>query len=219
MKVKRDFSRHTVSLSPQSYIWSLLERFALQNAQTVAIPLAPGTILTKDQWPKTPDEVNDMADSKYRELIGSIQYASLATRPDIIYTVNKLAQFLANPGRAHLDAALRVLHYLKRTRHRSLHLGGGIPDIAGFSDSDWEGDHDNRKSTGAHIFVLDSERSPESRKTDADSTFSGGIGGIWQCARRRRRPPGSKVSWKTLVLSREALSSFMATTRMPLHLR
>ena len=164
MKVKRDFSRHTVSLSQQSYIWSLLEHFGLQNAQAVAIPLAPGTILMKDQWPKTPDEVNDMADSKYRELIGSIQYASLATHPDIIYAVNKLAQFLANPGRAHLDAALRVLRYPKRTEHRSLHLGGGIPDIASFSDSDWGGDHDDRKSTGAHIFVLDSERSLESRK-------------------------------------------------------
>jgi hypothetical protein len=65
-----------------------------------------------------------------------------------------LSQFLANPGRAHLSAALRVLRYLKGTRESCLHLGGGIPDIAGFSASDWGGDHDDRKSTGAHVFRL-----------------------------------------------------------------
>ena len=120
MKVKRDFSRRTVSLSQQSYIENLVERFGLQDAPTITTPLTPGTILTKDQCPTTPDEINDMAGSRYRELISSLQYASLATRPDITYAVNKLAQFLANPGRVHLDAALRVLRYLKGTNNRSL---------------------------------------------------------------------------------------------------
>ena len=48
MKVKRDFSRHTVSLSQKSYIENLVERFGLQGAQTVTTPLAPRSILTKD---------------------------------------------------------------------------------------------------------------------------------------------------------------------------
>jgi hypothetical protein len=119
MKVKHDFSTHTVSLSvsQQSYIENLVERFGLQDAHTVTTPLTPGTILTKDQCPTTPDEINDMVGSRYRELIGSFQYTSLATRPDITYAVNKLAQFLANPGRVHLDAALLVLRYLKGTKH------------------------------------------------------------------------------------------------------
>jgi len=154
MKVRRNFSRHTVSISQQSYIENLVERFGLYDAQTFTTPLTPGTVLTKDQCPKTPDEVNDMAGSRYRELIGSLQYASLATRPDITFAVNKLSQFLANPGRAHLNAALRVLRYLKGTKSRSLHLGGGFPDIAGFSDSDWGGDQDDRKSTSAYVFHL-----------------------------------------------------------------
>ena len=73
---------------------------------------------------------------------------------EITYAVNKLSQFLANPGHAHLNATLRVLSYLKGTKERCLHLGGGIPDIAGFSDSDWGSDHDDRKSTSAYIFRL-----------------------------------------------------------------
>ena len=81
--------------------------------------------------------------------MGSLRYSSLATRPDITYAVNKLSQFLANHRRAHLNAALRVLRYLKGTKESCLHLGGGIPNIAGFSDSDWGGNHDDCKSTGA----------------------------------------------------------------------
>ena len=132
MKVERDFNAHIVLVSQRSYIEDLLVRFRLQKAQTITTPLAPGTILTKDQRPTTPDEISDMAGNRYRELIGSLQYLSLATRPDITYAINKLSQFLVNPGRAHLNAALRVLRYLKGTRNHSLHLGGGIPWIAGF---------------------------------------------------------------------------------------
>ena len=106
LKVKRDFNRHMVTLLQQSYIENLVERFRLQGAKTYMTPLAPGTILTKDQCPKTPAKVQDMAGSQYRELIGSLQYASLATRLDITYAINKLSQFLANPGHAHLNTAL-----------------------------------------------------------------------------------------------------------------
>ena len=143
-----------VTLSQQSYIENLVEHFRLQGMKTYMTPLTPGMILTKDQCPKTPAEVQDMAGSWYRELIGSLQYASLTTHLDITYAVNKLSQFLANPGHAHLSAALWVLSYLKGMKERCLHLGGGIPNIAGFSDSDWGSDHDNCKSTSAYVFCL-----------------------------------------------------------------
>ena len=80
-----------------------MERFGLQDAQTVTTPLTAGTILTKDQCPTTP---NDIAGGRYRQVISSLQHASIATRPDITSALNNLAQFLANPGRAHLYAAL-----------------------------------------------------------------------------------------------------------------
>ena len=83
--------------------------------------------------------------------MGSLQYASLATHLDITYAVNKLSQFLAHHRLAHLSAALQVPRYLKGTKKSCLHLGGGIPNIAGFSDSDWGSDHDDCKSTSAHL--------------------------------------------------------------------
>ena len=79
MKVTRNFDAHIVSISQQSYIEDLLVRFCLQQAQTVTTPLAPGAVLTKEHCPTTPDEIIDMAGNRYRELIGSLQYLSLAT--------------------------------------------------------------------------------------------------------------------------------------------
>ena len=63
-------------------------------------------------------------------------------------------QFLVNPGRVHLEAALRVLRYLKGTKEWTLNLGGDIADIARFMDSDWGGDRDDRKSISAYVFRM-----------------------------------------------------------------
>ena len=95
-----------------------------------------------------------MTGNNYRELIGLLQYIALATHPDISYAINKLAQFLNNPGQAHLEAATRVLHYLKGTKKWTLNLGGPIANIAGFTDSDWGADCDDWKSIWAYIFRM-----------------------------------------------------------------
>jgi hypothetical protein len=96
-----------------------------------------------------PEEIADIQNSDYRKLVGSLQYAAPATRPDIAFTVNKLAQFLVNPGRVHHELAHCMLRYLKGTKSWTLNLGGSTPDIAGYTDSDWAGDRDDRKSIRA----------------------------------------------------------------------
>ena len=152
--VARDRDTHIISLSQEEYISNLVERFGLQDANTVTTPLEPGAILTREQCPTTPAELQGMTGNRYRELIGSLQYVALATRPDISFAISKLAQFLVNPAQIHLDAALRVLRYLKGTRRWTFNLGGDIADIAGYTDSDWGGDRDDRKSIGAYIFRM-----------------------------------------------------------------
>ncbi|KAD1989355.1 hypothetical protein E3N88_42064 [Mikania micrantha] len=75
--------------------------------------------------------------SQYRRLIGRLLYLQ-ATRPDITYSVNVLSQFVANPKQGHLEAADRILRYLKAT------LGQGIllskdrnMNLSAFCDADW----------------------------------------------------------------------------------
>ena len=56
-----------------------------------------------------------MAAFLYRHLIGSIMYLMVATRPDLAFFLSKLSKFNNSPGRAHWEAACKVLGYLRQT--------------------------------------------------------------------------------------------------------
>lgn len=80
-------------------------------------------------------------------------YCMLATRPELGFCISALSKVLANPAKAHWYAGLRVLRYLKGTKDVKLELGGRRELIA-FSDADWAGDIDDRRSTGGYAFVI-----------------------------------------------------------------
>ena len=70
--VNRDYITHTISLSQESDINSLVDRFGLQIATTVTTPLEPSALFTKNQCPTIPAEFQDMFGNNYRELIVSL---------------------------------------------------------------------------------------------------------------------------------------------------
>jgi hypothetical protein len=95
----------------------------------------------------------------YQSLIGTLMYAMLGTRPDIAYAVGSLSRFSSNSGKTHWDQALHVLGYLSQTRHYCLEFDGSDDDeltslIIGYSDSDWAGDVDTRRSTGGYVVLM-----------------------------------------------------------------
>ena len=64
---------------------------------------------------KTSDKVNLIDSKPYCEIIGSVIYIMVVTRPDICYTVTRLSQDLAKPNSFHLTKAKPVLRFLKGT--------------------------------------------------------------------------------------------------------
>ena len=76
-------------------------------------------------------------------------------RPDIQFSINLIAQFSGNPSIPYLEAAKRILCYLKGTQDFSLvlgHQGRGAVDIVGWTDSDWASNVDSRRSVGGFVF-------------------------------------------------------------------
>ena len=153
IRVKRDRTSKTISLSQAAYIDSIVKRFNLSSASPLKTPIDTNAQLSKDQCPSTTRQKEDMENVPYREAIGSLMYAAIGTRPDITYAVTALSQYLQNPGRAHWEQAKRVIRYLKGTRDLELKLGpsGGVE---GFTDANWGNDTDDRHSICGYVFTL-----------------------------------------------------------------
>jgi hypothetical protein len=83
-------------------------------------------------------------------------YAALGTRPDIAFATNFLAQFSANPSRAHYTAVLRVFKYLAGTLDWGIRFSksGQALITHGFSDSDFVNNETDSKSISGFIFFL-----------------------------------------------------------------
>lgn len=86
--------------------------------------MVPGASYTISDIPEDATEDAQMGKVPYREAIGSLMYASVATRPDITFAVSTLSQFLKNPGQIHWEAVKRVMRYLSQTRDLELTYGG-----------------------------------------------------------------------------------------------
>ena len=87
-------------------------------------------------------------------MIGKVQYV-VHTRPDIALAVGIVARFLAKPKENYMMAVKRILRYLKGTKDYGLwYKPGGNLDLKVFTDADWVGNIDGRKSTSGGAFFL-----------------------------------------------------------------
>ncbi|XP_044475753.1 secreted RxLR effector protein 161-like [Mangifera indica] len=114
-----------------------------------------------------------MCEVPYASAVGSLMYAMLCTRPDIAFAVSAVSKYQSNPGERHWTTVKAILKYLRRTKELILGYGGSELTLKGYSDSDFQSDVDDRKSTSAFIFVCNggavSWKSAK-QSTTADST-------------------------------------------------
>ena len=90
----------------------------------------------------------------FASAVGSLMYAMLCTRPDICYAVGIVSLYQSDPGEEHWIAMKHILKYLRRTRDYMLVYSSGSLETIGYTDSDFQGDIDSRKSTSGYVFTL-----------------------------------------------------------------
>jgi hypothetical protein len=102
------------------------------------------------------EPLSDEDSTRYRSIVGALQYITL-TRPDIAFAVNKVCQFLHAPTTVHWTAVKRILRYLRGTTSLGLRLSKSTSTmVSAFSDADWAGCPDDRRSTGGFAVFLGS---------------------------------------------------------------
>eukprot|EP00253_Pinus_taeda_P021348 PITA_21348 len=137
-----------IFLSQSKYAKNLVDRFKMQECKPVTTPMEPGLKLSAQSSSLPVD------DTLFRQLVGSLIYLT-ATRPDISFAVIYISRFMSAPKADHWIAAKRVLRYVRGTSdYGLLYTRSSEPILSGYTDSDWAGSVDDRKSTAGYVFSL-----------------------------------------------------------------
>jgi hypothetical protein len=166
IRVTRDRAARTTSLSQLTYIESTVARYGLADAKAQNSPMTPNELYSKDDSPTDKTSAARMKKVPYREAVGSLMYAAVATRPDIAFAVSTLSQFLDNPGERHWDAVKRILRYLSGTRHHELTFGSERQDLHGYTDADGASQPHRHAILGYAFFIDGGAISWRSRKQE-----------------------------------------------------
>ena len=109
--------------------------------------MSPNIKLTVDLLDKSVDSF------LYRSTIGSLLYLT-ASRPEISYIVGVCARYQANPKESHMIALKRIIKYVKTTASFGVWYNKDTNDVlTGYSDADWAGNANDRKSTSRGCFI------------------------------------------------------------------
>jgi hypothetical protein len=108
----------------------------------------------------------------FRSLVGSLRYLT-CTRLDILYGVGLVSCHMESPTITHFKTAKRILRYVKGTIDFDLlYQSSNEFKLVGYSDSDWGGDVDDKKSTIGFVFYLGSSAFTLSSKKQPIVTLS-----------------------------------------------
>jgi len=150
--ITRDHANCTMDINQTDYIQQVVERFGMRDANPVYTPLPAGM---EAHLVKYEDQASTSEIKKYQQIIGSLLYAQIGSRPDISFAVARLSQYASNPSQQHLHLAKYVLAYLNTTKDYALRYAGGTSGdgLVGYADSSW-GDQEDRHSTSGYVFLL-----------------------------------------------------------------
>src|SRR6266852_8333127 len=152
VNIKPDRSERRLEIDQSRYVLEIINRFGLSDANPARTPLPSGA---EDYLKKYDGHASAVDIKLYQQVIGSLLYVQIGTRPDISFAVSRLAQYASNPSAQHLNLAKYVLRYLKGTSDLKLvYLGALGNELYRYFDSSWGDNPDDRHSTASYVFLL-----------------------------------------------------------------
>ncbi|KAL0427614.1 UNVERIFIED_CONTAM: Retrovirus-related Pol polyprotein from transposon TNT 1-94 [Sesamum latifolium] len=158
MTIDKDRKTSTIFLNQKSYVKTVVEKFSMSKAKPTSVPLAAHLQLCKNQSPNSETEKERIKNIPYSNVIGSVMYLMVSTRPDIAYAVRCLNRFMSNTntGLPHWEALKSLLRYLNGTMNIGIKFFKHSNDVrlVGYVDSNYANDRDSRRSTISYVFTL-----------------------------------------------------------------
>lgn len=182
--VERDRKARTIKLTAAPKIEELLVKFDQANAQSAPTPMTKEFMQTAHLVKSGEDGSWELLPQghRYAELVGSLQHLQGIARPDIARAVEELSRYKAQPATAHWDAGMRVLRYLKGTKHLGPVFGKSTHAPVGYVDVGYAGDLGTRRSTTGYVLLMNG-------------------GPVSWCSKKQRSAASSPVDAEYLALS------------------
>ena len=96
-----------------------------------------------------------MKNVRYSSTLDSLMHAQVCTRSDIDFSMGVLGRFMSNSSLIHHQAFKKVFRYLQGTKdHMLTYRRINSLNVVGYSDADFKGCVDDKKSTTGYIFVM-----------------------------------------------------------------
>jgi hypothetical protein len=138
-----------ITLCQGTYASKILEKVGLAYCNLRQTPMEARLKLSKHNTEPLVEA------TLFRSIVGSLRYL-VNTRPDIAFAIGYVSRFLSETHEDHMLAVKHILHYISGTLNWGVHLkkGSGKTTLVGYTDSDFTGDVDSRKSTSGVFFFL-----------------------------------------------------------------
>lgn len=139
-----------ICLSQKRYALDLLKRANREKCRPMSTPMSSDEKLYRDQGKL----LNGSEHFQYRSIVGGLQYLTM-TRPNLSFAVNRVCQFIQSPTDLHWAVVKRILRYISGTVDQCLKLErSASTTLNAFSDADWTGCPNDRKSTSGFVVFL-----------------------------------------------------------------
>jgi TfoX/Sxy family transcriptional regulator of competence genes len=153
MKVTRDRANRILRLGQRTYAEKILRDFGMADCKPAATPMETSlNIIPAENGYEAPPEIKHW----YQGAVGALMYLMLGTRPELAFPISVVSRYAANPTDNHVSAVKRILRYLKGTLNYELNFKGSTSPLVGYTDADWAGDKDTRRSTSGYTFNIGS---------------------------------------------------------------
>ena len=184
MTITRDRAKRLLTLTQEKYCLELGKRFQVVPNPKVLTPLpksfetfyihelstAPqgGLSYPTGGCPDPFDPLLDASSHKlFQQVVGSLNYISGVTRPDLSFAVGQLSRVMHRPRTRHLKAALHAVTYLANTASFGLHYDGEIgPTLIAYSDSDHQACPSSKSISGLVFMVAGGPLFWQSKRQD-----------------------------------------------------